>query len=87
MDKDQSIGVVILLGSVLGIALYGWLLYAFPIIVLELTAFAAVGAVLCIVAWIGWTMATTPPPEPIESMIADSEGEEPPRKSAESPSP
>ena len=45
---------------------YGWLVYAFAIIVLQLTAFLAVAAVLVILAWIGWTMATTPPPEPID---------------------
>jgi len=45
---------------------YGWLLYVFAMIILQLTAFLAVAAVLVILAWIGWTMATTPPPEPID---------------------
>jgi len=55
-----------LVGSVFGIILYGWLVYSFPIIVLQATAFVAAAGVLGILAWIGWTMATTPPPEPIE---------------------
>jgi predicted DNA-binding transcriptional regulator len=36
-------------------------------IVLQITAFVAVGAVLVVAAWIGWTMATTPPPAPLEA--------------------
>lgn len=66
MNKDQAIGAAILLGSVVGIAVYAWLLYSFTILVLQLTAFLAVAAVLVILAWIGWTMATTPPLEPID---------------------
>ena len=66
MNKDQAIGAVILIGSVTGIALYAWLIYAFAIIVLQVTAFVGVGAVLVILAWIGWTMATTPPLEPVD---------------------
>jgi len=30
-------------------------------------------AVLCIGAWIGWTMATTPPPRPIERLTGESQ--------------
>jgi len=60
------IGAVILIGSIAGIAAYAWLLYAFAMIVLQATAFLAVAAVLVILAWIGWTMATTPPLEPID---------------------
>ena len=33
-------------------------------------------AVLCIGAWIGWTMATTPPPKPIEEIEAEEKEEE-----------
>lgn len=57
---------MILIGSMAGIAIYAWLLYAFAIIVLQATAFLAVAAVLAILAWIGWTMATTPPPGPLD---------------------
>lgn len=31
-------------------------------------------AIMCIGAWIGWTMATTPPPKPIEEIARESEG-------------
>jgi len=66
LNKDQILGVMILVGSTMGILIYSWLLYIFPIIVLQVTAFVAAAGVLGILAWIGWTMATTPPPEPID---------------------
>ena len=66
MNKDQGIGAVILVGSVAGIVLYAWLIYAFTILVLQITAFVAVAGIFGIAAWIGWTMATTPPPAPLE---------------------
>jgi len=46
--------------------------------------FIAFIAVLCIGAWIGWTMATTPPPKPIEEIEAEEKAEEkPPEEKAE----
>ena len=66
MSKDQMMGGLILAGRIVGIVVYGWLLYAYSILVLQVTAFVAVGTVLGIAAWIGWTMATTPPPAPLE---------------------
>ena len=60
MGKDQVIGKVMLVGSVVAVLLYGWLIYAFPIVILQITAFLAVGAVLVILAWMAWTTATTP---------------------------
>jgi predicted DNA-binding transcriptional regulator len=46
---------------------YTWLLYSFAVVVLQITAFIAVALVLVIMGWIGWTMATTPPPAPLET--------------------
>jgi predicted DNA-binding transcriptional regulator len=66
MNKDQGIGTAILVASIIGVIVYAWLLYAYAIVVLQITAFIAVAAVLVIAAWIGWTMATTPPPAPLE---------------------
>ena len=68
MNRDQLVGVGILVGSLAGIAAYGYILYSFPVIALQATAFIAVAAVLGILAWIGWTVATTPPPKPIEDL-------------------
>ncbi|MCP8317501.1 MAG: transcriptional regulator [archaeon] len=68
MEKDQAIGAIILIASILGIVIYGWLLFftLWALIVLQITIFIAVVVILAILAWIGWTMATTPPPKPIE---------------------
>jgi predicted DNA-binding transcriptional regulator len=66
MNKDQGIGAVLLVAGIVGIVIYAWLLFAYAIVVLQITAFIAVAAVLVILAWIGWTMATTPPPAPLE---------------------
>ena len=66
MNKDQGIGALILVGSIGGVAVYAWLIYAFTVVVLQITAFVAVAGILGIAAWIGWTMATTPPPAPFE---------------------
>ncbi len=74
MASDRSIGAVILVGSALGIVIYGLLLYFFTKAILELTAFLAVVVLLGILAWIGWTMATTPPPEPMPEVAPTSIG-------------
>jgi predicted DNA-binding transcriptional regulator len=66
MNKDQGIGTVILVASIVGIVVYTWLLFTYAILVLQITAFIAVAAILVIAGWIGWTMATTPPPAPLE---------------------
>ena len=65
MANDRAIGGGILIGSIVGIILYGLLIFYWPLLVLEVTAFVAVLVLLAILAWIGYTMATTPPPEPI----------------------
>ena len=71
MEKDQAIGVIFLIASILGIIIYGWLLFltGWTLIVLQITVFIALVAILAILAWIGWTMATTPPPKPIEAEL------------------
>ncbi len=67
LANDRAIGGTILIASILGIIIYGALLYL-PWSwewTLRITAFLAVLLLLGILAWIGYTMATTPPPEPI----------------------
>lgn len=85
-SKDQAIGGVICLVCVLVAVFYvltlfvpDWLsliginyvvdqfwLIAIPVLV-------ALVAILAIGAWIGWTMATTPPPKPIEEITTEME--------------
>ena len=79
MTKDQIVGLALLIASLAGIAIYTYLVFLAPqwiqTLTLKLTAFAAVGAVLLIVAWIGYTLATTPPPKPIEEIEKELEEE------------
>lgn len=92
MSKDQAIGglifivcVIIAIGYIAGLFLYDpyimeWInlgeaefvrfwLVAVPVLI-------AFVAILGIGAWIGWTMATTPPPKPIEEIEAEEMKEE-----------
>lgn len=41
---------------------------------IAIPVFIAFIAILAIGAWIGWTMATTPPPKPIEEITSEIEG-------------
>lgn len=76
-SKDQGIGAVIFVGCLAGIAIYFWLVFlsVWSLFVLRLTGLVAVGGILAIGAWIGWTMATTPPPKPIEELEREIEEE------------
>jgi predicted DNA-binding transcriptional regulator len=75
MSRDQYLGVLMLALSIIVIILYGWLDWAYPLRTLQVTAFIAVAAVLGIVAWIGYTLATTPPPKPISEVEKELEEE------------
>jgi len=92
VSKDQAIGglifavcVVVIIGYIAGMFFYDpyiknvinvgsltgvryWLV-AIPVLI-------AFVAILGIGAWIGWTMATTPPPKPIEEIEAEEKKEE-----------
>ena len=70
MNRDRAIGVGLMAVGVIGILLYGWLVFFSPwqVLILQLTAFVAVAAVLGILAWVGYALATTPPPKPIEEI-------------------
>ncbi|MDG6915870.1 MAG: transcriptional regulator [Nitrososphaerota archaeon] len=85
MANDRALGGGILFGSILGIIIYGVLLYFYPTLILEITAFLAVVVLLGILGWIGWTMATTPPPEPMPEMTGPATP--PPAAGAASPPP
>ncbi len=86
MSKDQAIGgaifvVCIIVAILYLVALFGyeqliqpWLnvgsLEAVRYWLIAVPVFIAFIAILFIGAWIGWTMATTPPPKPIEEMTS-----------------
>jgi len=70
MSNDKIIGGLILALSILGIIVYGWVVFftEYAIFALQVTAFIAVAGVLAILAWIGYTLATTPPPKAVEEL-------------------
>ncbi len=82
VSKDQGIGVTIL--AICVIVIIGFVvLVAVPIdglatatirldAVLVLVSVAFI-VILAIGAWIGWTMATTPPPKPIDEGTTETE--------------
>ncbi len=87
MSKDQAIGGAILVVCV-AVALFyivtlfvpGWLgvfgvhnTGAVQFWIVAIPVFIAFVAIMLIGAWIGWTMATTPPPKPIEEITTEME--------------
>ncbi len=89
MNKDQGIGAVLLLASIVGVILYFWLVFlsTWWQFIIQLTAFVAVGFVLFILGWIGYTLATTPPPKPIEEIEKEIEKETKEEGKEETPPP
>jgi hypothetical protein len=94
MSKDQTIGALILIVcALLAIAFIALLFFYDPYIasfinigaaadvrywLIAAPVAAAFVAITAIGAWIGWTMATTPPPKPIEEITFPSETENKP---------
>ena len=78
MSRDQALGALLLVAGIIGILIYGWLVFftGWWMIVLQITAFVAIAAVLAIIAWIGYTLATTPPPKPMEEIEKELEKEQ-----------
>ena len=92
VSKDQSIGGIIFVVCVVIAILYVVTLFypqwivglglatdtgAIQFWIVAIPVFIAFVAVMFIGAWIGWTMATTPPPKPIEEITSEIEEEKP----------
>jgi len=91
LSKDRVIGGSLLAAALITwilYTIYGFLLILFPnlktwiptpnfpLINIPITIiWLAMTAVLFILAWIGWTLATTPPPKPIEEIEKELEQE------------
>jgi len=77
MHRDQIIGGLITVASIVAIIAYAWAIFftEWSLLLMRVTAFVAVAAVLGIIAWIGYTLATTPPPKPIEEVEKELEEE------------
>ena len=73
--NDKTLGYIILAGSIMGIVIYFYLLFISPWcwLTIQVSAMLAVGMMLLIVAWIGYTLATTPPPMPLEELDIDTD--------------
>jgi len=77
MSRDQLVGAILLIASIAVILAYAWLVFLTPWsqLVMQITLFLAVAGVFGILAWIGYTLATTPPPKPIEEIEKEIEEE------------
>ncbi|MCS7096335.1 MAG: transcriptional regulator [Nitrososphaerota archaeon] len=80
MSRDQVIGSGLLAASLIIIIAYIWLVFFPPmhgadILILKLTGTVAVAGIFAILGWIGYTLATTPPPKPIEEIEKEIEKE------------
>ncbi len=77
LSRDQLIGGGLLIVSVLVIIVYGYIVFftQWSFLLLQLTGFVAIAGVFGILAWIGYTLATTPPPKPIEEIEKELEEE------------
>jgi len=88
VSKDQAIGGAIFIVCLLVAVFYlvtlfypQWLIEVGLITdtagvqfwVIAVPVFVAFVAIMAIGAWIGWTMATTPPPKPIEEITTEME--------------
>jgi predicted DNA-binding transcriptional regulator len=81
MARDKTTGAALLIISVLVIVVYNFVMW-YPSLanmasyfLLKLTDSILIVVVLAILAWIGYTLLTTPPPKPIEEIEKELESE------------
>lgn len=86
MVSDRVVGVLLMIASILIIVVYFWLLFLPPrdievmgmdisTFVVRATIMIGVFIIFGLIAWIGYTLATTPPPKPIEEVEREIERE------------
>ncbi|MEM3497699.1 MAG: hypothetical protein QXO68_00365 [Conexivisphaerales archaeon] len=71
MSNDKALGALIMVASIIVIFIYAYLDVIYPLILLQITAFIVVTALLGVLAWIGYTLLTTPVPKPVEEAPQD----------------
>jgi predicted DNA-binding transcriptional regulator len=82
MEKDRLVGAGILIASIAAGVVYALLFYLrYSSMVVTILVSAAFFVLLGIVGWVGWTMATTPSPKPIEGEVSAESTEEKPKTS------
>ena len=72
---DKTTGWILTIASILGIIIYFYLIFISPwsSLTIQISAFLAVGAILLIIGWIGYTLAATPPIIPFEDFDLETE--------------
>lgn len=77
MSRDQLVGVGLLVSSIIVILVYAYILFftEYSWLLVQITLIIAVAGVFGILGWIGYTLATTPPPKPIEEIEKEIEAE------------
>ena len=68
--SDRTWGAGMLIGSIAGVIIYFWLVFLSPwkLLTVKATAMIAAAIVMFVIAYIGWSMATIPPLEPLSSI-------------------
>jgi len=76
-SKDQAVGSGLLASSIIVMAAIVYLLFfsPFALITLKILVTIGVGILAGLIGWIGYTLATTPPPKPIEEIEKEIEEE------------
>jgi len=77
--NDRALGGIICIGSIAFFIFYLWWLFLsqWSEWAIKVPVFILVAGFLFIVAWIGWTMAVTPAPTPIEEKPPETTEEKP----------
>jgi len=77
MNRDKAVGLALLVVSIVIIIAYAYVMFAthYAMFLLELTGVVAIAVVFGILAWVGYALATTPPPKPIEEIEKEIEEE------------
>jgi hypothetical protein len=79
-----AVCLIVAIGYIVALFGYSWIISILPWLnvgsvgavqfwLIAIPVFVAFIAILFIGAWIGWTMATTPPPKPIEEITSEIE--------------
>jgi hypothetical protein len=81
VSKDQAFGgfictICVAIATTYTVALFWPALEAIRLWLIAIPVLTAFIAILAIGAWIGWTMATTPPQKPIEEIQTEEEKNE-----------
>lgn len=77
MARDQIIGISMVIASIAIAVVITYLLFLtqYDILTLKIVVATGVIALASIIGWIGYTLATTPPPKPVEEIEKEIEEE------------